>query len=390
MKKNVLCFGFLLLSIVLTVVYSSSCKKEGKGYKVNVELNDIPNHIRVNLYNWDTKEGLTKEFVGESSVDFSFTGTVTDLSFFYLEFYEIPEEQKKRIPRLSKILYIGNEEVTIQGEIDSVHVSTNSATQNVLEQWYSESKHIRNPLRDVKMKLFEDSKKGAFESKSYKDNLVIYRNLVAKEKNAVTEFISNHPDSETAAYLLFRFYERLPMDTVRELYDTLGETIKENKYNDPIEIYLTTKVLEVGDYWNDFTAFNTKGDSILLSDVEQGAGKHLLLVFSRRGCMPCESSISELKDIYEKHHEELEIISYYQNISAGDLKAKTESNQIEWTFLGTEMRSDRRTLRSYDVGGFPKFVLISPERKITYSWKKGYERGLLLEKLDNSFKYAKH
>ncbi len=388
-KKNIILGLFLLVFLLVVIVSLLPFNKKRDSYIVNVELNNTPNHFRVSLMNWDTQQDVTKEFIGESSIDISFTGSVSDLSFFYLEFYEILEDEKRIIPHLSKIFYIGNEEVTIQGEIDSINVSTDSKTQNVLEQWYSESKHIKDPLRDVKMKLFEDYKKGAFESTSYKNNLVIYRDLVAQEKNAVAKFISKHPDSETAAYLLYRFYERLPMDTVRKLYDILGKTIRQNKYNDPIEIYLTTKVLELGDYWYDFTAFNIEGDSLLLSELEQSANKYMLLVFARRGCMPCENSISELKTIYEKHHEELEIVSYYQDISASDLKVKAEINEIEWTYLGST-ESDYRSLRAYDVDGVPKFVLISPERKITYSWKKGYERGLLLEKLDNYFKYSRH
>ncbi len=311
-----------------------------------------------------------------------FTGSVTDLSFFYLDVNEFIMEEKRVIQHISKKLYIGNEEVMIKGELDNPKVITNSETQSVLEKWYNDAKHILEPLRDVKKKLYEDYKIGAFESRSYKDNLVIYRDLISQEKNAVTDFISKHKNSETAAYLLYYFYERLTMDTVQELYDTLGETIKQNKYNEAIEIYLTTKVLEIGDNWKDFTAFNTDGDTILLSEVEQSTNKHMLLVFSRRGCIPCEKAIPELKDIYKKYHEELRLVSYYQDITAEELKSKAENDEIEWTYLGTNKSSDRRTSRLYDAAAVPKFVLISPERKLIYSWKKGYEKGALTEKLE--------
>lgn len=138
--------------------------------------------------------------------------------------------------------------------------------------------------------------------------------------------------------------------------------------------------METGDYWNDFTAFNTDGDRLLLSEVDKGADKYMLLVFARRRCIPCENSISELKTIYTKFRDKLEIVSYYQSISADELKSKAESNRLEWTFLGST-ESDHQTLRSYDAGGVPKFILISPERKIIYSWKMGYEKGSLREKV---------
>ncbi len=391
MKKQIILLGaILVLSVLLILVFSIPFNKDTNTYKINIKLTNVPNHLRISLQNWYTKDEVVKDFNGESSIDIDFTGSVSELSFFYLEFYEIQEDGKRIVPLRTKQLFIGNEEVTLTGEINNLDVITNSETQNIIEEWFSEAKHIFDPLRKVKSILFIYSQKGEYDSREYKDNLVIYKDLLIQEEEAAVDFISRNSHSKTSAFLLNRYYHRLSMKKVEELYRKLGETIKQSRFNDPIEIYLTTEVLEIGDYWYDFTAFNKKGDSILLSDVEQGACKHLLLVFSRRGCIACENSTLELKAIYEKHHEELEIVSYYQDISANDLKAKAESNQIEWTLLGTEMRSDRRTLRSYDVGGFPKFVLISPERKITYSWKRGYEKGLLLEKLDNYFKYSKH
>jgi hypothetical protein len=264
-----------------------------------VELTDVPdNLVHISLMNWETEEIVTKEFTGESSIDISFTGSVPELSFFYLDVDEFILEEKKVIQHLSKKLFIGNEEVTIKGKIDSIEVITNSETQKVLEQWNKESKHINEPLHDLKVKMYEDYKKGDVHTQEFKDNMVVREDLSSQLDQMMVRFIAKHKNSESAAFLLNLNYQQLPLDTVRELYHTLGETIKQSKYNDPIEIYINTEVLDIGDDWNDFTAFNTDGDSLLLSEVKQSANRYMLLVFSRRGCIPCENSISELKDIY--------------------------------------------------------------------------------------------
>jgi len=382
MRKYIILFGSLLLLAILA--FSFPFKKESDGYRVNVELTNVPdNLIHISLKNLEKEQEDVKEFTGETSIDICFTGSVQELSFFSLSIYEIREEdeEKRLIQHLNKRLFINNEEVTIKGEIDSIEVITNSETQKVLEQWNKEANHILEPLSNVKSKLFEAYKKGAFETESYKDNLAVYRDLIAQEKDAVAGFISRNKNSKTAAFLLNLYHERLPLDTVQELYRTLGETIKQSKYNDPIEIYITTEVLDIGDNWKGFRAFNTKGDSILLSEVEKIADKYMLLAFARRGCIPCEKSISELKDIYKKYRGKLEIVTYYSDISVEALKSKAERNDIEWTFLGTK-ESDHQTLRSYGAKGVPKFVLISPERKIIYSRKLGYEKGTLTEKVE--------
>ncbi len=382
-KYTRLLVGIVVISSILGIFLFPSCSKEGETFQINVQLTDVPeeNLIRVDLVNMETKEVFSKEFVGESSIDISFSDSIAKLSFFYLDVTEFILEEKKTIPHLSKKLFIRNEEVTVKGKIDNPKVITDSETQSVLEQWYKESQHIREPLSDLKWDLYEDYKKGDVNTKKFKDGMALREELSTKLKELVVGFIEEHKHSETAAFLLNLNYQNLSMDTLQDLYQTLGETIKNSKYNEPIKIYLTTEVLNLGDYWNDFTAFNTDGDSQLLSEVEQSADKYMLIVFARRGCMPCENSISELKGIYENYHEGLEIVSYYQDITAEELKSKAISNDIEWTFLGTNKKSDRRTMRSYDVEAFPQFVLISPERKLIYSWKKGYEKGSLTEKV---------
>lgn len=102
MRKYIILFGSLLLSTILTS--SFPFKKESDGYRVNVEITDAPdNLIHITFLNQDTKEMVTKEFTGESSIDISFTGSVNKLSFFYLDIVEFFIEKKRVIQHLSKV-----------------------------------------------------------------------------------------------------------------------------------------------------------------------------------------------------------------------------------------------------------------------------------------------
>lgn len=371
---------FLLQPLILLFVYGISSGQDNNGYKIHVELKDIPEHLQVSLTNGITKEVVTKMFEGESSVEFTFTGTVSESTNFDLSFSKI---YFGGYPDLisSEMIFIGNEEVVLKGKIDNLEVITNSETQRVLEKWKNESKQIRKQLRDVRMKLFIAFSKGETKTKVYKENMKLRDDLSLKEEKAAVSFISRQNDSETAAYLFNIYYQRLPFDTIQKLYDELGETIKQSRYNEPIHIYLTTDVLNLGDPCSDFKAFNADGDTISFSEIDGSEDKYILLAFVKRGCIASEGATSEMKGVYKKYRDKLELVSYYQQISVSDLKAKVEFNQMEWTCLGSK-EPNRHTLRSYNVEAYPQFMLISPERKLIYSWKKGYEKGALTKKVE--------
>lgn len=383
MNKYLVVFIYLVFLILAILI---SCKPNSDEYRIHLELEKIPKHFQVSLYNRITKEEITKEFIGDTFVEMTFTGSVSELTSFNLYFWELLLEEKNIVLLRKERLLIDNEEVILRGEIDNLDITTNSETQKVLMQWRDDAKEVLVPLHEVKTILYEAYKNGDTENQEFEDNMVLRDDLMFQEEEAVVSFILKHKESPTSLYLLDLFYHRLLLDILQEVYSTLGETIKNSKYNEPIEAYLTTKVLEHGDTWNDFKALTIHGDSLSLSGIDKASGKHVLLVFARNGCVPCESSISELKEIYNQYHEELEIVSYYQGMTIDALKSKVEAHQMEWTCLGTTKRSDHRAVRSYNVDAFPKFILISPERKIIYSFKKGYDEGLLTEKLGNFFR----
>lgn len=381
MKNHIALFRLFLLQLLLFLFCSgSTVGQESDGYRIHLEVSDLPEQLQISLTNGVTKEVVTKEFEGESSVELTFTGTVPELTNFDLRFSKVYYAGITELISSEKF-YIGNDEVVLKGSIDSLEVTTNAETQLVLEKWKKESKQIKEQLREVKKKLFNAFAKGETKTKAYKEDIELRDDLSLKEEKAAVRFISRHNDSETAAYLLSIYYQRLPLDTLRKLYDELGETIKQSKYNEAIDIFLTTDVLTLGDSWYAFKAFNADGDTVSLSEPQGSAGKYILLAFVKRGCLPSEGAISELKEIYKKYHDKLEVVSYYQGISVSDLKAKVDFNEIEWTCLGSK-KPDRRTLRSYNAEAFPQFVLISPERKLIYSWKKGYGEGLLTKKVE--------
>lgn len=170
------------------------------------------------------------------------------------------------------------------------------------------------------------------------------------------------------------------LDELKELYSNMPEAMKHTADGQLVYQYLYPPVaVGVGDEMADGDLYDPQGTVHHLSEFK---GKYILLDFWSLGCGPCINSIPELEEIVEMYKDNLAVIS----ISIDPEKAwkeclstrKMQGNQ--WNEL---RKANTGLAASYQVKGYPHYVLIAPDGKVQDVWG-GYGKGSLLEKMKDN------
>lgn len=169
------------------------------------------------------------------------------------------------------------------------------------------------------------------------------------------------------------------LDELKELYSNMPEAMKHTPDAQLVYQYLYPPVaVGVGDEMADGELYDLQGTVHHLSEFK---GKYILLDFWNVGCGPCIASIPELEEIAETYKNRLAVISI--NIDPEkpwkEFIAKKKMKGNQWNEL---RRANTGLAASYQVKGYPHYVLITPDGKVQDVWG-GYGKGSLWEKMKN-------
>jgi len=153
------------------------------------------------------------------------------------------------------------------------------------------------------------------------------------------------------------------------------------------------QVLQVGDEAVDAELFDMEGNNHRLFDAFSD-GRYVLLDFWAIGCYACYLSEPELKAVYEKMKEKLEIVGINQNTPSQWQKHEF-SRHIVWKNWNDGKMGSSVNSRYCDIGAMPYYVLISPDKRILWKamgyipgWFLGMAESLNGPKQDNSSNLA--
>ena len=107
-------------------------------------------------------------------------------------------------------------------------------------------------------------------------------------------------------------------------------------------------------------------------------GKYVLLDFWGIGCGPCMMSEPEMRDVYEKMKDKLEIVAINQNKIS-----EWQKHEFSKRIVGKNWNNAMKDISSKycDMGAIPYYVMISPDKRII--WKAvGYQPGYFLGMAD--------
>ena len=133
------------------------------------------------------------------------------------------------------------------------------------------------------------------------------------------------------------------------------------------------RVLQIGEEAVDAELLDMQGQKHHLFEAFAD-GKYVLLDFWAIGCGPCMMSEPEMKVLYEKMKDKLEIVAINQN-----KLSEWQKHEFSKRIVGKNWNNAMKDISSKycDMGAIPYYVMISPDKRII--WKAvGYQPGYFL------------
>ena len=112
----------------------------------------------------------------------------------------------------------------------------------------------------------------------------------------------------------------------------------------------------------DFKLFDQEGKLRSLSDFR---GKYTYIMFCTTQNYACITEFEQLKKLYQKHNDKLNIITILADENFADSKKFIKGKQLQWIFL--LYGNQPQILKDYDIRAFPTYFLINPEGKMAIS-----------------------
>lgn len=164
---------------------------------------------------------------------------------------------------------------------------------------------------------------------------------------------------------------------LKELYFSMPKSVKQTADAQLVYQYLfPAAAVGIGDEMVDGELYDTQGTVHHLSEFN---GKYILLDFWSRGCGPCLDSFPEMEEIITMYQDKLEVISISID-SEKHWKEFIKEKKLEGNQWNELRRANTGLAASYQVKGYPHYVLIAPDGKIQEVWG-GYGKGSLLNKM---------
>ena len=135
------------------------------------------------------------------------------------------------------------------------------------------------------------------------------------------------------------------------------------------------QVLQVGDEAVDAELFDMQGNTHHLLEGMTN-GRYLLLDLWGIGCGPCRMAEPEMREVYERMKDKLEIVGINED-KLSSWKNSDFSKRIVWKNWNDGKMGSSISSRYCDEGAVPYYILISPDKRIVTK-KSGYYTGMFL------------
>lgn len=260
-------------------------------------------------------------------------------------------------------LFLENGNITVDGNVDSMDAlsftgtpSNNdmTASRRFTNNVYERIKTEREVLK--KYKEEDDEYKKAMERITAKfDSIQDYE----------LRFIKTHPASQMSSVYLYVKQDKLPVDELEALYNSLSSEVRANDMVAMIPQKIAARrSVAPGNTAPDFASTDTSGRPVKLSDFR---GKYVLLEFRASWCVPCRQQSPQLVALYKKYADKGFTILQYSlddKNAAAQWKEAIRKDGLLWTQVSDLNGFDSRVAKRYGVQPIPDNFLIDPAGKI--------------------------
>ena len=354
------------LYILLLIIITNSCRNE------NIEKSIIGNLMGTNsdfLIILDSIDSDNKTYkidsvrVVNNSFKFSVPKRKKTKSY---QIKVISDSLKQPISYLP--VWIENEDVFIEGNLNKLKtyfdlIKVRGGRLNKIKNEYDNILIKHSP--GIERELSLDKNKGKEASIFNK-----YKNLIEKDQ---INLIFKKPNNIISLENILRLSGRISKDSLELYYNLLDNNLKSSKNGKIVFEQKKLNKLIVGNYIENFTAFDLNNKEIGISEFK---GKVILLDFWASWCVPChEQNQKEFSKIYEKYKKENFIIISYSLDKKEDKekwKEASKKDNIKWINISNLKGFNDPISKQYNITMIPNSFLIDQNGIIVKSFK-GYD-----------------
>lgn len=362
-----------IISPVISILIATSifsCNTEPAGFTINARVADVSDGTIFYLMNWDDNTVIDSSDVRNGT--FYLKGHLSGTKNLLLH---ATDSLTKEF--IYTNLIIGNENVTIAADKSDFPWNINvsgSQSQDIAEK-FNRIEYQKQQRTKYIRESFDGPLAGTGEEERAKNRIKQVSDSLDETK---IELIKTHFNSY-AALINFKHYKNhFSSADLTGLYETLSPELKRTAYARAIKTQIEYPPRQIGEAYYDYKSVNQTGDTVSLSQINN---KYILLHFSSAGCYYSQQSLTELRDIYKRYKDKLEIVKISEDISKDVWKQSIERDSIDWTNLWDGNGEYNDAVIKYGTIGTPNYILISPAKIILDKWF-GYSPGTIREKLE--------
>ena len=262
--------------------------------------------------------------------------------------------------------------ITIEGTADNFRVKGNSPFYKECDKVELILKPYKDSVNSLLVQM--EALDPEFEAEQRR---VLYSQIMQYKQpvdSIIFEYVKGNPNLDAALYMLHKNTrsldagEYLPLFTqeVREgafseLYDRMTALKEKMESRKRVQSMRSADSRPAPD----FTLSNDKGEKVTLSSLR---GKYVIVDFWGTWCGWCIKGIPEMKKMYSKYKNRLEVVGIACSDSEDVWKKSIKDYNLEWTNL-IILDGDVNVPELYSVEGLPTKVIIDPNGNIVRTVK---------------------
>lgn len=186
-------------------------------------------------------------------------------------------------------------------------------------------------------------------------------------------YVKENLDNPVSAFLL----NFSPSDSLVFYYDKLGENVRNSIFRQmldrPMEEYIRYQSAGEGTKAPDFTLEDMNGKLFSLSSL-LGKEKYVIIDFWGSWCIPCVKGIPQMKSLYEKNKNKIEIVGIACDEPSIDAwQNAVKRYKLPWINVYDESLALNK---KYGIKNYPTKIIIDPEGTILFK-EEGEGKGVL-------------
>lgn len=359
----------------LILVLASSCKQKYSGYVI---VGSLSNAEGLKVYLTDRsfiKSKGFKDFIFDSCIvsngEFQFSGVVNETTVYSI----IVEGMKSWKP-----IIMENTKISFIGSADSLHKSIISGSkENELYRIFGKKvSAINNEIFDLLPQRNLAYRTG--DTSNFEKLSAEMRKLSYVRDSFSVQFVKENPYSYVS---LLKFPINTTIMDPKELYEMLGENIKQNSHAKRIYNEVNGKLLNlsIGDKAIDFALPDTTGIKVSIFSFKN---QYLLIDFWASWCGPCRAETPNLIKAYDQYHDKgFEILGVSLDIERKLWINAINEDKLIWPQVSDLNGTKSPVAKKYGVYAIPMNILLDNQGRVLAIDLHGDELHNYLENLVN-------